>query len=226
MTHRGPSRIPVTLLVVNVWVSMPAAARLAGAAVLGALIGVGVGALAGPSLGVLSGIAATAAIFVAAGWAALWPMDAAATGHNARREDLRPATDELVVIAAALGGLAGIGVLLGLGSSGTGYAAAATALAGVFLAWAALHLMYATRYAHLYYTAPAGGIDFNSDDPPAYRDFFYFSYNLGMTYQVSDTGVSSAAIRAVVLRHTLLSYGFGTVILAATINLVAGIVGG
>ncbi|WP_203612517.1 DUF1345 domain-containing protein [Amycolatopsis sp. SID8362] len=210
----------------NVWVSMPAAARLAGAAVLGALIGVGVGALVGPSLGVLSGIAATAAIFVAAGWAALWSMDAAATGHNARREDLRPATDELVVVAAALGGLAGIGVLLGLGSSGTGYAAAATALAGVFLAWAALHLMYATRYAHLYYTAPAGGIDFNSDDPPAYRDFFYFSYNLGMTYQVSDTGVSSAAIRAVVLRHTLLSYGFGTVILAATINLVAGIVSG
>ncbi|MGI8417263.1 MAG: DUF1345 domain-containing protein, partial [Nakamurella sp.] len=36
--------------------------------------------------------------------------------------------------------------------------------------------------------------------------------------------VSSSEIRSVVLRHTLLSYLFGTVILAATINLVAGIV--
>ena len=90
--------------------------------------------------------------------------------------------------------------------------------------WAGLHLTYATRYAHLYYGTPEGGIDFNSDDPPAYRDFFYFSYNLGMTYQVSDTGVSSATIRSVVLRHCLLSYVFGTVILATTINLVTGIV--
>ena len=87
-----------------------------------------------------------------------------------------------------------------------------------------LHLTYAARYAYLYYGDPVGGIDFNSSDPPAYRDFCYFSYNLGMTYQVSDTGVSSTAIRSVVLRHCLISYVFGTVILAATINLVAGLV--
>jgi uncharacterized membrane protein len=83
--------------------------------------------------------------------------------------------------------------------------------------------MYAARYAYLYYGPPQGGIDFNSDDPPAYRDFLYFSYNLGMTYQVSDTAVSDSEIRAVVLRHTLLSYVFGAVVLASTINLVAGI---
>lgn len=67
---------------------------------------------------------------------------------------------------------------------------------------------------------------FNSKQPPAYRDFLYFSYNLGMTYQVSDTSVTSATIRAVVLRHCLLSYVFGTSILATTINLVTGIVTG
>ncbi len=43
--------------------------------------------------------------------------------------------------------------------------------------------------------------DFNSEQLPEYRDFFYFSYNLGMTYQVSDTNVSSTRIRSVVLRH-------------------------
>jgi uncharacterized membrane protein len=94
------------------------------------------------------------------------------------------------------------------------------------MAWAGLHLMYATRYAYFYYTKSAHGIDFNCDDPPTYRDFLYFSYNLGMTYQVSDTSVSSPTIRTVVLRHCLLSYVFGTVILATTINLVAGIVTG
>lgn len=57
-------------------------------------------------------------------------------------------------------------------------------------------------------------------------DFFYFSYNLGMTYQVSDTNVSHPLIRSVALRHCLLSYLFGISVLATTINLVAGVVTG
>ena len=78
-----------------------------------------------------------------------------------------------------------------------------------FLSWAALHLMYAARYAHLYYAGEKpGGIDFNAQAPPAFRDFFYFSYNLGMTYQVSDTSVSDPTIRSITLRHCLLSYAF------------------
>jgi uncharacterized membrane protein len=98
------------------------------------------------------------------------------------------------------------------------------ALVGVATAWGSLHLMYAVRYAHLYYAmAPVGGIDFNGEDEPTFRDFFYFSYNLGMTYQVSDTAVTSPAIRSVVLRHCLLAYLFGAAILATAINLVAGI---
>ena len=185
----------------------------------GAAIGVMVGAFAEGPLGVLVGIAATATIFVVVGWIVLWPMDAAATRHNASREEFRPG---LVVVAAAVGALDSIVVLLGRGASDTGHAA--TAFAGVFMTWAALHLMYATRYAYLYYQGSEGGIDFNSDDRPAFRDFLYFSFNLGMTYQVSDTDVSSQTIRAVVLRHTLLSYVFGTAILATMVNLVAGII--
>ncbi len=205
---------------------LSAITRLVGAVVAGAVLGAVVAVLVGALLGVLAGIAATATVFVAAGWLVLWPMDAAATRRNVGREDFRPVAEEIVIVAAALGGLVGIVVLLLLSGSGTDAAAAATAPAGVFMVWAALHLMYATRYAHLYYAGVAGGIDFNSDDPPTYRDFLYFSYNLGMTYQVSDTNVSSAGIRAIVLRHCLLSYVFGTVILATTINLVTGIVTG
>jgi uncharacterized membrane protein len=200
--------------------------RLVGSVIIGALIGVGIGVLKDISLGVLAGIAATGAIFVSAGWILLWPMDAADTHRNAHREAFQPVVEELVVVAAAVGALVSIVVLLILGHTDMDPAAAATALAGVFMAWAGPHLMYAARYAYLFYTPSAGGIDFNSDDPPAFRDFFYFSYNLGMTYQVSDTSVSSSTIRAVALRHCLLSYVFGTVILATTINLVIGFVTG
>ncbi|MEV3859443.1 DUF1345 domain-containing protein [Streptomyces sp. NPDC050095] len=204
---------------------LSAVPRLVAAVVIGALGGTAAGVATDAPLGWLVGIAATELLFVVSGWVVLWPLDAAATHRNAHREDFRPLAEELVVVAVALCGLVAIVLLLLRGKSDTDHVAAATALCGVFLAWAALHLMYATRYAYVYYSA-GGGIDFNSEEPPAYRDFFYFSYNLGMTYQVSDTDVSSTTIRAIVLRHTLLSYVFGTSILATAINLVTGLVTG
>jgi hypothetical protein len=97
--------------------------------------------------------------------------------------------------------LVAVVLLLVLSNTGAGRAAgAAVALAAIFT-WTGLHLMYSARYAYLYYTDPVGGIDFNSEQPPEYRDFFSFSYNLGMTYRVSDTNVSSTRIRSVVLRQ-------------------------
>jgi uncharacterized membrane protein len=149
-------------------------------------------------------------------------MDAAATRAYVHRQDVRPVVEEIIIVSAGLAGLVATVVLL-LIRSDNGGAAAVIAPIGVAAVWAGLHLTYATRYAHLYYRTDSGGIDFNSEDPPAYRDFFYFSYNLGMTYQVSDTAVTRTQIRGIVLRHCLLSYVFGTVILATTINLVVGI---
>lgn len=216
------SRLPVT-----------AVARVAGSLASGVVAGAVVAWWSDPTLGALSGIAVAAGVFVVAGWLTLWSLDADATRASVRREELRPLVDELVVVAAALGGLAGVVVLLLRGESAAGNGPAAVAVIAVFLSWGALHLMYATRYAFLFYTSPdpgpggeprSRGIDFNSPEPPSYRDFLYFSYNLGMTYQVSDTSVTSTAIRSIVLRHCLLSYAFGAVILATTINLVVGIV--
>ena len=199
--------------------------RLLGAIVVGVFASLAAGIPGRFPMGVLVGLFALYAVFVVSGWAVLWPLDAASTGANARREEFRPMVDEVLVVAVSLGGLVGIAMLLALGDRDV--LAAAVALGAVFAAWASLPLMYAARYAFLYYSAPAdGGIDFNSDEPPGYRDFLYFAYNLGMTYQVSDTAVSSPTIRAVVLRHCLLSYVFGAVVLASTINLVAGVATG
>jgi len=182
-----------------------------------------VGAMAGTAPGVLVGVAVAGTCFVAAGWRVLWPMDAEATRRNAGREDFRPHVDEAVIVGVALLGLSGIVGLLLADRERVAAWPQAVAVVGVFMAWASLHLMYATRYAHAYYAVDEpGGIDFNAEAPPAFRDFLYFSYNLGMTYQVSDTAVDSSAIRAIVLRHCLLAYLFGTAILATMINLVVG----
>jgi uncharacterized membrane protein len=199
--------------------------RIFGATLVGAVAAAGVWLLAGPALGILSGLTVASGSFVVISWVELWPMDPGKTREFIGREDVNPFIDEVVVLAYAFAGIASIAVLMVLGQSAA-RGTAALALGGVFLAWASVHLMYATRYADLYYTEDRRGIDFNDGnaDDPAYRDFFYFSYNLGMTYQVSDTAVTRSEIRAVVLRHCLLSYVFGAVILATTINLVVAIV--
>jgi len=95
-------------------------------------------------------------------------------------------------------------------------------MVSVMLNWAFLHTLFTLRYAHLYHSL-GGGIDFNKAGyQPSYKDFAYFSFNLGMTFQVSDTTVSEPAIRATVLRHTLLAYLFSTFVLANVINVIVG----
>ena len=61
------------------------------------------------------------------------------------------------------------------------------------------------------------------DPPPAYRDFAYHAFTIGMTFQVSDTPFTTSAIRRTALVHGLMSYLLGTAILAATVNLIAGL---
>ena len=98
------------------------------------------------------------------------------------------------------------------------------ALLSVSLSWIVVHTVYALRYAHLFYTGD-GGIDFPGTKAPGYGDFAYLSLTIGMTFQVSDTDVSSHDVRMTVLRHALLSYLFGFAVIALTINVVAGLIG-
>jgi uncharacterized membrane protein len=75
----------------------------------------------------------------------------------------------------------------------------------------------------LYYQDPPGGIDFDQQEPPSYRDFAYVALTIGMTFQVSDTSLQNSRIRGAALRQGLLAYFFGAIILATAINLVAGL---
>ena len=100
----------------------------------------------------------------------------------------------------------------------------ALAIGTVVVSWLAINVDFTLRYAHLYYTDPVGGIDFNGVDEPDYRDFAYVAFTIGMTYQVSDTSLLTSRFRRVLLLHALLSYLFGVVIIAAVINVSAGFI--
>jgi uncharacterized membrane protein len=79
------------------------------------------------------------------------------------------------------------------------------------------------RYARTYYARPLGDIDFNENDPPTYLDFAYLAFTIGMTFQVSDTNLTSKGIRRIALSHALLSYMFGAVIVGLVINVVSSL---
>jgi uncharacterized membrane protein len=103
---------------------------------------------------------------------------------------------------------------------------------GVALSWILLHTIFALHYAHLFYGddkmqpgTHAGGLRFPGDNEPGYLDFAYFSFIIGMTFQVSDVSISSKMIRKVVLFHSLISFAFNTVIVALTISLITGMKG-
>jgi uncharacterized membrane protein len=101
-------------------------------------------------------------------------------------------------------------------------------LVGVGLSWVLLHTMFTLRYAHLYFILdeqdqPVGGIDFPKETNPDYIDFAYFSFTIGMTFQVSDATTSSQRIRRFVLMHSLIAFVFNTLIVALTINTIASL---
>jgi uncharacterized membrane protein len=87
-----------------------------------------------------------------------------------------------------------------------------------------VHSLYTLQYAALYYGDPPGGIDFNGTTRPDYADFAYVGFTVGMAFTVSDTAIGAAVIRRAVLRHAMLSYLLGAVVVATTINLISGLV--
>ncbi len=176
----------------------------------------------------LIGWSVSAAAFTASVWLSVRRMDGAATAEFATIEDDSRAAADLVLITASSASLLGVALTL-LKASGESGAARAfitgVATVSVILSWAAVHTVFMLRYARLYF-ANGGGIDFNDEQTPNYLDFAYIAFTIGMTYQVSDTAVTVKDIRTTALRHALLSYVFGTGVVAMLINVVAGLLKG
>jgi uncharacterized membrane protein len=101
-------------------------------------------------------------------------------------------------------------------------------LLAVVAAWGLTHTMYALRYAHLYYRdgrEHEGGLAFPGGEHPAYIDFAYYAFTVGMCFQVSDVTVTNRRLRRETLLHAMLSFAYNTVILAVAVNFAIGTIG-
>jgi uncharacterized membrane protein len=196
------------------------------AAVSGVTVGVAVGAIWSWTFLPLAAWVFAVAVFLLWTWTAVWPLDGPATKRLAQREDPSLALADVVLLFAAVAALLAVALVIFRSGQDHGSAATARTVLGVISvagAWAVLHTTFTLKYAREYYRAPQGGISFNQDDPPGYRDLAYLAFTIGMTFQVSDTNIETSRVRALALRHALLSYLFGAVIIAVTINLLAGL---
>ena len=177
---------------------------------------------------VLVGWDVTALVVLLRVWLHVWRFDATTTRNWAMLEDDTRPGAELLLLFAGVASLAGVGFAFLKAQDSSDFQEVLLEVMGVVtivLSWLVVHTTFALRYAHLYYTAPVGGIDFKQGPAyePDYRDFAYTAFTVGMTYQVSDTDVTRRELRHTVLRHAILSFVFGAVIIGTMVNVVAGL---
>jgi uncharacterized membrane protein len=197
-------------------------AAVAGAVVLAITLVAG----AGWPVAVSAAWGMTALWIVLLVWYPILRMDAAATKAHARAEDFSRPLSDFAVLTASVASLVAVGYLLVRAGNHAGFDKALLillAIAVVAISWTTVHTLYTVRYGDLYYGDPIGGIDFNDDEPPDYLDFAYLAFTIGMTFQVSDTSLTSKPMRRTAIRHAVLSFVFVAVIIALAINSVASL---
>jgi len=196
---------------------------------LASAIGLGV-----PSLGwavhLLAGWDAAGISLLALAWWRIWHETSVETRRHAAAEDPGRRLVWLLVLLASPSSLFAAGFVMRRAHDIAPNDSAFNLLFGlcsmaVVSAWALTHTAYSLRYAHLYYRDDddgEGGLEFPGKIDPDGFDFAYFSFTLGMCFQVSDVCITSRAIRRAVLAHALLSFMYNTVVLALALNLMLG----
>jgi uncharacterized membrane protein len=163
---------------------------------------------------------------------AVWPVIVRAGGPDARRlaarEDPTEGSARLLLVGASVASLLGAGYALHLAGQHGGAARGlliGAAVLTVVLSWTVVNTVYTLRYAGQHFRSAPGGIAFGTDGGqcPGYRDFAYVAFTIGMCYQVSDTTLRDPLIRRTALGHAVLSYVFGVVIIAGSVNLISGL---
>lgn len=205
----------------------PAAQRVVLAGGAGCIVGPVVGLFVPWQAAPLLAWDTAACVFLAWVWSEIRRLDEVATAKAAARQDPSVALSDAVIIGAGLACLGVVGLVLMKAANSSGGLKALLIGLGVLsvaLSWACVHTVFTLRYARAYYGGKAsGGIDFNEEEPPAYLDFAYVAFTIGLTFQVSDTDLTSKAVRRIALRHALISFLFGAVMIGLTINVLASL---
>jgi uncharacterized membrane protein len=203
-----------------------AGVRVGWAASLGVVIGVVTSLFTEWQAAILIGWDSAALLLIVWIWVAVAGLDPKGSRTHAGREDTSIRLSELIILVSGVALLAAVGLVLvraGQATGGTKAYLIVVGLVSVALTWALVHTVFTLRYARTYYRAPVGGIDYNEEDPPTYLDFAYLALTIGMTFQVSDTNLTTKSVRRIALGHALLSYLYGAVIVALVINVVASL---
>jgi uncharacterized membrane protein len=175
---------------------------------------------------ILVGWDAAAVCYLVWTWVKIGRLDPSETKRHANIEDRSRPIAEAIVLTAGVALLAAVGLVLllaGQSHGGTKAYLITIGVVSVALSWATVHTVFMLRYTRTHYQSPGGAVDFNEKDPPAYLDFAYLAFTIGMTFQVSDTNLMTKPIRRIALSHALMSYLFGAVIVALMINVVASL---
>ncbi len=153
--------------------------------------------------------------------------DARETKRRASAEDPgRAWTSALVLGGSVVALFAAVTQLRAARTSAHPVAWGAVVVSAIVGSWLLTHLSYTFRYAHLYFAQREPPLAFPEDRAaPDDRDFAYFAFTIGMTFQTSDVAVKSAALRRAVLGHALVAFGYNTTILGLMVSLVASLVG-
>jgi uncharacterized membrane protein len=153
---------------------------------------------------------------------------------RAAGDDEGRATILTIVLVAAVASVAAVAMELSLARNAHGLERAlrvGLAFATVAASWLMAHLIFALHYAHGYYdrdddgSGDARGLRFpgEEDEDPDYWDFLHFALIIGVAGQTADVAISSKQLRRLNTVHALFSFSFNTVIVALTINLLAGL---
>jgi uncharacterized membrane protein len=218
------------------FIHTPWRARLAGYAV--AALGVANVLLFAPRWidGTLRAVAAYdvgAILLIATLWTVAMHADSAHTASRAAVEDPGRNVVLALTLAAVIIGLSSAVIILGKGPHVHGMsekiAAYLIGLFAVIAGWLLIHTLFAFRYAHLFYydsdedNEADRGLEFPGTKNPNDYDFAYFSFVIGMTFQVSDVQVCDSRVRRLVLFHGLISFAYNTAIVALVINILSGL---
>lgn len=206
--------------------------RLVGSLAVAAIVGFGLRGHVQLSTQTIATWDAFALSVLAFSWLAIATTPQKEIRVQVRRQDVAGTGIFLFVILAACAGLFAVVFLF---HTNKGQAQPhlpshiALSLLAVISSWAVVHTVFGLHYAHTFYgdsedpKRHAGGLEFPNEPAPGYLDFAYFSFVIGMTFQVSDVQITSGGLRQLALVHGILSFAFNTIILALTINTVSAL---
>jgi len=170
-------------------------------------------------------------VYLALAWWLCERFDAERTRERAQAQDEPSVVLFLLMLLASMACVAAIVVVMQQGKGFSGNERSmhiALSVVALIASWLFIQTIFAFRYAHRYYQEekhqePEGpGLLFPGGQDPDYFDFLYYACVVGMTSQVSDVQVTSREMRRLTLVHSVLSFGFNMLVLALSINVVAG----